>query len=139
MASTPSEATIGVENATGSAAVAKISNGDPSNLVVDGYMVCFDWQGPEVQQAVITYEVTVDDDECGDLLINTAYHNTDNPGSIEDSVSASVQLPECAPTGVAVSDLGGQNTAATMIPLLVALGGIALLAGAIAVRRRKEA
>jgi uncharacterized repeat protein (TIGR01451 family) len=128
---------IGLENMFGTVGVQYAFD---DIAVTDGMAVCFDLVPLPPEPAIITYEVTVDEDgPCGQVFINTAYHQTDNPGSMEDQVNAYVQQPQCAPTGVAVSDIGGQNTAAAMIPLLVALGGVALLAGAIAIRRRKEA
>ncbi len=79
--------TIGVENADGSAATTLVNNalGDVSN----GFMVCFDWTGPNLSAVEITYQVTVDADADGTYTNNVA-HNTDNPGSQEAYASVDV-------------------------------------------------
>jgi uncharacterized repeat protein (TIGR01451 family) len=88
----PASATIGVENLTGTTA-SEFLFGDPAGVISDGLMVCFDYDGPTAAPTVITYQATVDADaEIGSEITNTAVHNTDLPGSMEASASASFMV-----------------------------------------------
>jgi hypothetical protein len=108
--------------------------------VDNGFIVCFDWQGPQVDPVTITFEATVDEDTtCPATVTNTVYNQTDNPGSMVEMASVDVIVPNCVPTDVSMSDIGGQSNSASLIPLLVAMGAAALVAGALIIRRRKEA
>ncbi|MGB3713817.1 MAG: S8 family serine peptidase [Candidatus Promineifilaceae bacterium] len=129
--------TIGLENLLGDAGV-QYAYDDIS--VVDGMAVCFDLVPVVVTEAVITFQATVDADaSCPATITNTAYDQTDNPGSIEDMSSADVVISNCVPTGVAMSDIGVQSNSVSLIPLLVAMIGAVLVAGALVIRRRQEA
>ena len=94
-------ATIGVEDAAGANGVALVNNGDTSGIISDGFMVCFDQVGA-ADPVVITYQVTVDASAHG-ILTNNIVHNTDNPGSMEASTSADVDIlnipPVCSAAG----------------------------------------
>ncbi|MFN2188923.1 MAG: hypothetical protein ACK2T3_09160, partial [Candidatus Promineifilaceae bacterium] len=93
--SVPGPATIGVENADGTAATALVNNGDASAYVSDGFMVCFDQVGA-ADPVSISYQVTVDASAHG-ILTNDVVHNTDNPGSLPASTSADVEILNIAP------------------------------------------
>ncbi len=88
----PESATIGVENFTGSAAT-EFLFGDPAGVISDGLMICFDYDGPTAAPVEISYQVTVDADvEIGSDVTNTAVSDTDLPGSMEASTSASFMV-----------------------------------------------
>ncbi|MBN2006405.1 MAG: S8 family serine peptidase [Anaerolineae bacterium] len=87
----PNSVTVGTENANGSEAT-RFLYGDPTGVITDGLMVCFDYTvyTPATPDPVlITYQAEV---EIGawDLgtITNTAYHNTDNAGSMEAGADA---------------------------------------------------
>jgi uncharacterized repeat protein (TIGR01451 family) len=87
--------TIGLENVDGSLGVQYAFN---DITVTDGMAVCFDLVGA-AEPVVITYQVTVDASAHG-ILTNNVVHNTDNPGSMEASTSADVEIlnipPDCS-------------------------------------------
>jgi subtilisin family serine protease len=68
--------TIGVENSDGTDAV-KLAYNDVNTVIADGLAVCLDWA--PLDPAQITYEVTVDPTQ--DVITNTVWHVTDEPGS----------------------------------------------------------
>jgi len=81
----PDSATVGLENKDGTLGN-ELVYGDPSGVITDGLMVCFDYSFNPV---VITYKAHVDADlEIGDTITNTVVHTTDNPGSKEASTDA---------------------------------------------------
>ena len=92
---TPGPATIGVENANGTAATALVNEGDATGIVSNGFMVCFDQAGA-ADPVVISYQVTVDASSHG-VLTNNVVHNTDNLGSLEASTSADVEILNIPP------------------------------------------
>jgi uncharacterized repeat protein (TIGR01451 family) len=129
------DGTIGVENGTGTAG-AQIAYGDVA--VTDGMAICFDWTLP-TQEAVITFDVTVDADAtCPATVTNTAYNQTDNPGSMVEMASTDVVVSNCVPTDVSMSGIDVKSNAASLIPLLIAMGVAVLVAGGVALRRRRE-
>ncbi len=88
-------ATIGVENIDGSNATAYVNAADPSNAISDGFMVCFDFQGPSFDPVIITYQVTVDDVNPsigGGIVSNEVISSVDNPGSQLEVTSAEVEI-----------------------------------------------
>ena len=87
----PSPATIGVENASGTNGVALINNGNAYSAISDGFMVCFDYKGPNMDPVVIEYQATVDAGISG-ILANNVTHNTDNPGSEEAHATVEVEV-----------------------------------------------
>jgi len=89
--SIPGPATIGVEDAGGADGVALINNGDASGTISDGFMVCFDYHGPDMDPVVIEYQATVDSGVSG-ILANDVTHNTDNPGSEEAHAIVEVEV-----------------------------------------------
>lgn len=83
--------TIGVENDAGDEAV-QFAYDDFTPT--DGLVVCVDWATTAVP-AEITYAVTVDAYDLADLpasITNTVVHDTDTPGSNEESTSATISL-----------------------------------------------
>jgi uncharacterized repeat protein (TIGR01451 family) len=97
-------ATVGVENADGTNATAYLNAADPTTAISDGFMVCFDFQGPSVDPVVITYQVTVDDvgpSLGGGIVSNEVISIVDNPGSQPELTSAEVEIiPGGAPATV---------------------------------------
>lgn len=89
--SIPKPATIGVEDASGANGVALVNNGDAFGAISDGFMVCFDYQGPSMDPVVIEYQATVDSGISG-ILANDVTHNTDNPGSEEAHAIVEVEV-----------------------------------------------
>lgn len=89
ISSTPTTATIGVENVDGTVATALVNNGDASAVISDGFMVCFDYVGASLDPVEITYQVTVDANAAG-TLTNNVVHDTDNPGSMPETTSVDV-------------------------------------------------
>jgi uncharacterized repeat protein (TIGR01451 family) len=86
----PGPATIGVENANGTAATTLVNAGDASGVISNGFQVCFDQVGA-ADPAVISYQVTVDTTAPG-VLTNNVVHDTDNPGSLPAATDASVTV-----------------------------------------------
>ncbi len=89
----PNSATIGVENMDGTAGT-EFLFGDPSTVITDGLIVCFDYESLEAVE--ITYQVIVPSvPEPGDTIVNHVCHDTDTPGTEEDcfDVTTTVQGP----------------------------------------------
>jgi uncharacterized repeat protein (TIGR01451 family) len=83
--------TIGVENADGTEAV-NVGYNNISTVIADDLVICFDW-ALALEPVEITYQAVVSDVvQPGDIFVNTVLHNTDNPGSMEDSTSAQVKV-----------------------------------------------
>ena len=97
LAALPPIATIGLEDASGTRAAPFLNLDDPSTVLSNGLMVCYDLQG-SADPVVITYQATVNDDEalCDTTLTNSVAHNTDNPGSMEAIAGADVTV-DCTP------------------------------------------
>ena len=93
----PPIATIGLEDASGTRAAPFLNLGDPSAVLSDGLMICYDLQGA-ANPVEITYQVTIDENEelCDSTLTNSVAHNTDNPGGMEAIASADVTV-DCTP------------------------------------------
>jgi hypothetical protein len=100
--------TIGLENAAGSFGVPYAYD---DIAVTDGMAVCFDQVGA-ADPVVITYQVTVDASAHG-ILTNDVVHNTDNPGSMEASTSAEVDIlnipPVCTDATASLDSLWPPN------------------------------
>ena len=100
--------TIGLENANGSLGAAYAFD---DIAVTDGMAVCFDLVGI-AEPVVITYQVTVDSSAHG-ILENHAIHDTDNPGSLPASTSASVDIlnipPVCSAANPSIDMLWPPN------------------------------
>ncbi len=107
-------ATIGVENADGTDALALLNNGDAIDAISDGFQVCYDWRGPSFEPTVISYQVTVDFDNPGVRVSNDVVHDTDDPGSESATTSTKVKLVDGIPTVLdEARDLAGDLVAAT--------------------------
>jgi len=91
-------ATIGVENANGTEALAFLNNGDAAAAISDGFQVCYNWSGPSFEPTVFTYDVTIDADALPGIVTNELIHDTDNPGSQPVTESIDVQILELVTT-----------------------------------------
>ena len=86
------DSTIGVENATGTDALAYLNNAAAAAAIADGFQVCFDWQGPAFEPVTFSYDVTVDDGAEPAVVTNEVIHDTDNPGSQPATTSVDVEI-----------------------------------------------
>lgn len=103
VASTPANATIGVENAAGDLGVSLVNNGNPTGIVSNGFVVCFDYEGPKFDPVEISYAVTVDANTAG-TLTNAAQSTTSNPGSQLETASVDLLVEGATPVyGVELS------------------------------------
>ena len=83
---------------------------NPDGVITDGLIVCFDWMWcSTVEPVVITYQAEV---EIGawdmGTITNTAYHNTDNPGSME--VGADATLDVTGRANILTVDIVGEGS-----------------------------
>ncbi len=83
---------IGIENDDGSDGIS-MAYLNADSVITDNLNICFDWTVLGANPIVITYQAEV---EIGavelETIINTAYHNTDNPGSMEAGADAALTV-----------------------------------------------
>lgn len=102
---TVSPATIGLENAAGSAGVKFAYN---NAQLHNGLMICFDWAAP-LQQ--ITYAVQINADlPLPAQLTNTLEHNVDLPGAQPETITNTLPVPDVILTATLT---GTQSISAT--------------------------
>jgi len=89
-AGTTSLGTIGLENPSGTVGV---QVGYDNLEIQDGMAICFDQILVGDEPVIITYQATVDAGTPPGILTNVATHTVDNPGSVEASASADVEVP----------------------------------------------
>ena len=85
-----STGTIGVEDYDGSMGTQYAYNDANLQTLEDGMAICFDYVIPP-KPVEITYQATVDDGALG-TLVNEVWHNTNNPGSRPEMVSAGLTV-----------------------------------------------
>lgn len=85
----PGDATIGVENHDATA-YTEYLYGDPAPALHDGLMICFDYEAPTFPPVEITYQLEVTDAGCDVTFGNVLHHDTDNPGSLEETLGVDV-------------------------------------------------
>lgn len=86
----PAAATVGIENGDGTLA-SEFLFGDPTGVITDGLIVCFDHVGAGPETVTITYQATVDAGQLGQI-VNSVQTNTSNPGSQEEGTSTTLQV-----------------------------------------------
>ncbi len=96
VASTP-VGTIGVENATGTAASALLNNADSTGVISDGFQVCFDLTPGLSDPVVLTYDVTVDAGTEGTVITNDVTHSVNQPGANEATSSVDLAVGDVTP------------------------------------------
>lgn len=106
--------TIGTENEAGTSGQALVNAGNAGPVLEDGLVVCATYNGPPIEGASFTYQVTVDDTVGDKDLTNKVVHTTDNPGAKPVSVSHTVAIK-----GAAVST----NVALGLDPTSIQTGG----------------
>lgn len=80
VSATPASATLGIENANGTNGSALVNNDDPSALISNGTIICYDAVAP-LNPVTITYQATVESNGC---LENGVVSTVDNPGSMAE-------------------------------------------------------
>jgi uncharacterized repeat protein (TIGR01451 family) len=97
IATAPTEATIGVENATGTAAGVWLNAGDSTGVISDGYQICFDLTPALGDPVVLTYQVMVDEGTEGTVITNEASHGVNQPGANEEVASVDLAIGDVTP------------------------------------------
>ena len=95
--------TIGIEDHTGTKAASLVNAEPATGVLTDDTIVCFTYEGPTFDPAVITYQVTVDAPAVVGTATNAAVHDTDNPGSKPAVASVDVEVAELDVVSVTVS------------------------------------
>jgi uncharacterized repeat protein (TIGR01451 family) len=114
------EVTIGTENADGTSGQALVNAGDAGPVLEDGLIVCATYEGPAIEGASFTYQVTVDGDvHERQRLVNEAVHTTNDPGARPASATSTVVVKGAAERSEVALSINpdriqtGQTTAAT--------------------------
>ncbi len=110
--------TIGGENADGTTGHALVNNGDASEVIANGTVVCGTYTPGASGAGQFSYQVTVDADAASGVVTNSAKHTVDNPGAKPAVATADVKV-----TGSSTPGQVDSATTLTLNPTSVAAGG----------------
>ncbi len=87
----PASVTVGVENLDASSG-SEFLYGDPTGVITNGLIVCFDYFQATYDPITITYRVQVDNTVPGSPLTNVVVHTVDNEGSLPAETSFDLHI-----------------------------------------------
>ncbi len=91
------DATIGLENSDGTAAVSFLNEGDASAVLSDGLQICYDWNSPPRPAKVLTYQATVGEGTKGTTITNDVWHDVNQPGATGETSSVDLPVGDVTP------------------------------------------